>query len=164
MVAGETEAILEEQAEIDNYDNFLFGKRNENRVKRRNKPSVIKRRTARKQRRSARKTNRIQRRDARRNSPIRAMRRQRRSTLIRKIGNAYRDAGRASGIGASIDSLTPSLDPNYPVTSKDTDYKVSIGETKTPEEKSGIPKVALVIGGVAVVGLIGAVAMSRRNS
>lgn len=166
MIAGETEAILAEQAGEDNYDNF-FGKRTKGR---RSQSAIASRRAGRKQRRSARKgqrvqrrTERIQRRTARRNSPIRVMRRKRRSTLIRKLGNTYTASGGASGIGAQISAMTSQLNPSEVSDTPDADYKVSLGDSETPEKEAGFPKIPLIIGGVVVIGIIGAIALKKNT-
>ncbi|WP_346881299.1 hypothetical protein [uncultured Algibacter sp.] len=166
MVAGETEAILAEQIGNDNYDDFLFGKRaRARRAKRRSRLSVVQRKEERKQRRFARKTRRVERRTERQNSPTRIMRKERRSAFFKDLGTAYRNAGRATGIGAQIDALTPQLEPNFSGGSNTlaSDYTLSVGGEQSPKEKSGIPKVALIVGGVVVLGIIGVVAMKPRN-
>ena len=166
MVAGETEAILAEQIGDAGYDNFLFGRKNQKgRIKRRNRTSVIQRREKRKQNRFEKKTRRVERINARRNSPTRIMRKERRSGFIKDLGTAYRSAGGATGIGAKIDALTPQLDPNYSGDTGTTasDYSVSVGSDDNPDKKSAVPKVALAIGGIMVLGIIVAIAMKQRN-
>lgn len=167
MIAGETEVILAEQAGEDNYDDFLFGKRGKGR---RSPSSIASRRAGRKQRRSARKgrrvqrrTQRIQLRTARRNSPVRVLRRKRRSTLIRKLGNTYKPSGGASGIGAQINAVTSQLNPSSPSSSPDADYSVSLGDSKTPDKEARFPKIPLIIGGVVVIGIIGAIALKKNT-
>ncbi|WP_010520467.1 hypothetical protein [Aquimarina agarivorans] len=160
MIAGETEALLRDEA---TYDDFLFGLGRKGR--RRNNGAITERIANRRRRRSVRKARRIQRRTARRNNPVRAIRRERRRRVITDLGTIYRNAGRATGIGQQIDALTPQLAPEYSgnTDTSPSDYKIAVGAEKQPEKSSGMPKVALAIGGVAVVGLIGVLAMKKRT-
>jgi len=181
MISGETEDIVATQLGEDLYDNFLFrGKRRRNasfranRFSRRatNRQRRLNQRGIRRNNRFARKASRQQaraqrraiRRTIKRVPPRKTIRRQRRRSFIKRIGTSYRNAGGATGIGAAIDAATlTSSQTNSGQTPESSDYSVSLNNNSSKEKTSGIPKVAYILGGIAVLGIVGVMIMKSRT-
>ena len=148
MITGETEQLLDDHLQ-EEYDDF-FGNKKKRRA-----------------RRAARKAKRLQRRTIRRSEPKRVARRAKRKQFFKDVGQVYNDIGGATAIGTAIDSLTKPKTPDYTssATTEPTDFSIDIGAPKVPEEeKKGIPTIVYVLGGVAVVGVIGLAIMSSNKN
>lgn len=148
MITGETEQLLDDHLG-DSYDEF-FGNKKKRRA-----------------RRAARKAKRLERRKIRRSAPKRLARRENRKRFFKDVGQVYRDIGGATAIGAAIDSLTKPKLPDYAndATAEPTDFSIDIGAPQVPEEeKKGIPTIVYVLGGVAVIGVIGLAVMSSNKN
>ena len=148
MITGETEQLLDDHLQ-EEYDDF-FGNKKKRRA-----------------RRAARKAKRLQRRTVRRSTPKRIERKAKRKQFFKDVGQVYNDIGGATAIGAAIDSFTKPKLPDYAnsTTAEPTDFSIDIGAPEVPEEeKKGIPTIVYVLGGVAVVGVIGLAVMSSNKN
>ncbi len=161
MITGETEAILSSQL----YDDFLFGSKASRLARKTNRKSnrTIRRsnrKTNRQANRVVRKENRLERRLVKQTSPLKQLKRQRRSAFIQDIGQLYKSTGASKAISKGINSIIP----DYSAAETPSDYKMSIGAAETTSiKKSSIPKIALIAGGVLVVGLLGVVVMKKSK-
>ncbi len=145
MITGETEHILAPYQDED-YDDF-FGRR---------------RRKKRKQQRALRHSRRLERRKMRQSKPIRISRKAKRQRFFKGVGQVYNDLGRARGIGTAIDSLTRPR--SQMVTPEARDFEMSLGENTSdlPTNKP-LPVGLIVLGGVALVGIVGLVAAQSQK-
>ncbi len=148
MISGETEQLLRNDLEAEDYDAFLGNKKK------------------RRARRAKRKARRRAKRMAKQSNPARIERRVKRSTFFKDAGQIYRDAGSATGIGSAIDAITRQpLPPNYGGLGQPSDFSIGLGTPDEPdEEKKGIPTVIYILGGVVVVGVIGLVISSSKKN
>ena len=163
MVAGETEALLELQMNAGGYDDFLFGKRRKLRKVKIANP----RRETRIQNRLVRKTRRANRRIARQNSPTRALRKERRRSFVNNLVTTYKNATSGNSQGKPTSVLPPPFNPNMTDDSQGqkSDYQISFGTKKeeTTPRKKGVPTAVYVVGGVAILGIIGAIVMKKST-
>lgn len=137
MITGEVERIMGRPLSKDDFDPFLGNK---------------KKRQARRLRRKARRSAR------------RLKRQQQGGSFFSKIGQTYREAGGATGIGTAIDSITnPKYDGND---GTNTDGDFSIGGYDSDADKNdneGLPTLVFVLGGVVVLGIAGIVLLNKRK-
>ena len=165
MITGEIEAILSSQL----YDDFLFGSKASRLARKTNRKANRRirksnRKTNRQSNRVVRKENRLERRLVKQTSPLKQLKRQRRSAFIQDIGQLYKSTGASAAIGKGINSMIPQLSPDYAAAETPSDYQMSIGAAETtPNKKSSIPKIALIAGGVLVVGLLGVVVIKKSK-
>ena len=119
-----------------------------------------------KKKRKARRQARKARRAVRNANPKVIARKARQKVFAKKIGNVYRDIGGATAIGQAVDTLLNPIQTDSLESSSDFELGLSSGQEQddTSDEKSGIPVLFFVIGGVLVIGIIGVVIYKKRQS
>ncbi len=169
MITGEIESQIERDLEDDGYDAFVFrrGRRfstNRNLSKRRRLTTRNKRRQARKLRRNSRVSSRINRRIIRRSAPKRINRRIRNRRIISRVKKvAPKILPLAKPITSSNQFTTPTFSNTLSrrsLTSREKPNKVLLksDQKSTSKVEKKTPIGYYIIGGIAILGTLGAIA------
>ncbi len=170
MITGETENIVADYLDSDAYDAFLFGRRRK--IRRRRSSSIARKsqrgvlRGQRRRTRNLRRTNRINKRIVRRNSPKviqRKARTRRIVSQVKRLAPTVLPLVSGSTISSiSTPPFTSTADSN--MSSSNTPITGLKTTQKDPSKENNIPKVVYIVGGLALLGIVGAIVVSTRNT
>ncbi len=135
MITGEVERIMGTPLNESDFDPF-FG----------NKKKRLARRAKRQIRRKARR-----------------LKRQQQGGFFSRLGQTYREAGGATGIGTAIDAMTNPEYDGMEQPDQDVDFSMGGSDQIIPQGDKGFPTIIVVLGGVALLGVTGLILLNKKK-